>query len=137
MRTSAGTALILIAERDARVRELQEHFLTRAGFTVQFTGDGEDTIHRVRELQPALVVAEILIPKLDGLALCRRLAEDPDTAHIPVIIFSMLSAADRALEAGARAFLRKPLVESTFLAAVRDSMPVRAPDVKEDQWISR
>jgi two-component system response regulator MprA len=112
--------VVLIAERDQNVRELQQFFLERAGFAVEFADDGEAALERARLDRPVVVVTEILIPKVDGLALCRRLREDPATRGVPVIVFSILSAAARAAEAGASAFLRKPLVESVFVAAVRD-----------------
>ena len=114
--------LVLIAERDQRVREFQKYFLEKSGLRSEFVEDGEAALACARSLQPAAVVAEILIPKIDGLALCRRLRADPATHHIPVIIFSMLAASARASEAGATAFLRKPLVESDFVSAVRSAI---------------
>lgn len=111
---------ILIVERDDRVRGFQKFFLERAGFAVEFAGDGEAALERARESPPGVVVTEILVPKIDGLSLCRRLGEDPLTRDVPVVIFSMLAAATRATEAGARAFVRKPLVESVFVAAIQD-----------------
>lgn len=126
--------VILIAERDQTVRELQAYFLGNAGFTVVFADDGEAALERAREMRPALVVTEILIPRLDGLVLCRRLGEDPVTRDIPVIVFSILAAAGRAAEAGARTFLRKPLVESIFVAAVQDLVAAQPTDVLEEQW---
>jgi CheY-like chemotaxis protein len=129
----AESRLILIAERDRNVRELQEHFLGRAGFAVEFADDGQAALERAREARPALVVTEILIPGIDGLALCRRLGEDPLTRDIPVMVFSILAAAGRADEAGARAFLRKPLVESVFVAAVRELVAAQSSDAREEQ----
>jgi two-component system response regulator MprA len=131
------TPVILIAERDQNVRELQQFFLDGAGYAVEFADDGEAALERARTAPPTLLVTEILIPKLDGLALCRRLREDPVTAAVPVIVFSMLSAAARAAEAGASAFLRKPLVESVFLAAVNDLVAVRPNKTMEEQCRSR
>ena len=111
---------MLIAERNQHIREFQEYFLGQQGMSVEFVDDGETALERARRAQPTLVIAEILIPKIDGLALCRRLRADPATSHIPVIIFSILAAAARASEAGASAFLRKPLVEDVFVSVVRD-----------------
>ena len=111
---------MLIAERNQHIREFQEYFLGQQGMSVEFVDDGEAALERARRAQPTLVIAEILIPKIDGLALCRRLRADPATSHIPVIIFSILAAAARASEAGASAFLRKPLVEDVFVSVVRD-----------------
>jgi two-component system response regulator MprA len=129
--------VVLIAERDHNVRELQQFFLARAGFAVEFADDGQAALDRARDLRPAVVVTEILIPRIDGLALCRRLAEDPLTREIPVIVFSILTAAARAKEAGAWSFLRKPLVESTFVAAVQDAIAAQSTVVMEEQWVSR
>jgi two-component system cell cycle response regulator len=114
--------VILIAERDQNVRELQRFFLERVGLCVDFVDDGEAALARAQESRPAVVVTEILIPKIDGLTLCRRLRDDATTRDIPVVVFSILSAAARAKEAGARAFLRKPLVESLFIAAIQDAI---------------
>ena len=124
---------ILIAERDRSVRELQEFFLGRAGFSVRFADDGLAALEMARLDPPALVITEILIPKVDGLALCRQLRDDPSTHDLPIIVFSILAAATRAGEAGADAFLRKPLVESTFVAAVRNALGKRPHGITEHQ----
>lgn len=118
--------LVLIAERDRTVRELQRVFLERAGLGVEFADDGLAALERAQGTPPALVVTEILLPKLDGLTLCRRLRDDPATAHVPVVVFSILAAAARVAEAGARAFLRKPIVESTFVATVLGAIPTQS-----------
>ncbi len=130
------TPLVLIAERDQIVRELQQYFLSKAGFAVEFVDDGQAAFERARVARPSLIVTEVLIPKLDGLALCRRLREDPLTKEIPVIVFSILAAAARAAEAGANACLRKPLVESVFVAAVQSLIEVQPTKVLEEQWTS-
>jgi two-component system response regulator ResD len=113
MQSEDDKALILIVERDRTVRELQSFFLNRAGFVVEFADDGQCAIDRVRLGPPALLITEILIPKIDGLT---------TIGEVPVIVFSILAAAARASDAGAAAFLRKPLVESTFLAAINGVM---------------
>ena len=117
-----GRAVILIAERDRSVRELQLFFLNNAGFAVEFADDGQCALDRARLDPPALLITEILIPKIDGLTLCRLVRSDASLGGMPVIVFSILAAATRASDAGAAAFLRKPLVESTFLAAINGAM---------------
>jgi CheY-like chemotaxis protein len=128
-----GSPTILIAERDQSVRRLQTLFLEREGFTVEFADDGPAALERALADSPALVITEILIPKMDGLALCRALREDPRTRDTPIIVFSILGAAQRAAEAGATAFLRKPLVDSTFVAAVQDLTTAQPPSVLEQK----
>lgn len=121
-----GRALILVVERDPHVRELESYFLEEAGFSVEFSEDGLSALDRARQLDPDILITEILVPRLDGLALCRRLKDEPATRHIAVLVFSILMAAGRAREAGADAFLRKPLVESRLVDTVRELMAARA-----------
>lgn len=125
-RTEGGRAIILVVERDPYVRELEAYFLEEAGFSVEFAEDGLSALARARELRPDILITEILVPKLDGLALCRTLKAEPGTRAIAVLVFSILMAADRAREAGADAFLRKPLVESRLVDTVRELMAARA-----------
>ena len=129
--------IVLIAERDQTVRALQRVFLERASLTVEFVDDGVAALERAQLERPVVVVTEILLPKLDGLVLCRRLREGPLTQDVPVIVFSILAAAARAAEAGAHAFLRKPLVESTFVAAVLGAIGTQPPATTENKWASR
>lgn len=111
--------LILVVERDPHVRELEAYFLSEAGYAVEFTEDGESALARAQELRPDIVITEVLVPKLDGLALCRRLKQDPEMKQVMVLIFSILAAATRAKEAGADAFLMKPLAEHHLVDTVR------------------
>ncbi|MEX2584209.1 MAG: response regulator [Gemmatimonadota bacterium] len=117
--SAGGRALILVVERDPHVRELEAYFLEEAGFDVEFADDGEAAMQRAFDLKPEIVITEILVPKLDGLALCRRLKESDELDGVRVLIFSILAAAGRAREAGADAFLVKPLAEHTLVETVR------------------
>lgn len=113
-----GGAVILVVERDPHVRELETYFLERAGYAVDFAQDGEQALSLVQEMRPHIVITEILVPKLDGLSLCRRIKEDGELACTRVLIFSILSAGVRAREAGADAFLMKPLTEQKLVETV-------------------
>lgn len=129
--------LVVIAERDGTVRDLQRQFLEEAGFSVEFVDDGEAAFARVNEVMPTLVITEIMLPKVDGLTLCRRLGEDPATRHIPVLVFSILAASARAFDAGAKAFLRKPIVGAVFIATLEELVAATSNGRKEQQWASR
>ncbi len=124
---------ILIAERDRNVRDLEQYFLESVGFSVEFADDGPAALSRARLTLPHLVITEILIPKLDGLQLCRELKEDPTTRDIPVIVFSVLAAEARAKEAGANAFLRKPLVPSVLLGTIQRLVALETHSLTESQ----
>jgi CheY-like chemotaxis protein len=125
-----GSAVILCVERDPYVRELETYFLKEAGFDVNFADDGLQALELARRVHPTIVITEILVPKLDGLALCRRLKSDPATSDIAVLVFSLLAAERRAQDAGADAFLSKPLSAESLKEAVRRLLSARAVDTK-------
>jgi len=125
-----GKAIILVVERDPHVRELELHFLEEAGYAVEFADDGVVALEKVRESVPDILVTEILVPGLDGLALCRKLKADPRTRDVAVLVFSILSASDRAREAGADAFLRKPLAEHTLVGTVQALLEARSERIR-------
>jgi CheY-like chemotaxis protein len=124
---------VLIAERDQNVRELQRVFLEKVGFRVDFVDDGLAALERTQSALPDVLVTEILLPRLDGLTLCRRIREDPQMRDLPVVVLSILAAATRAAEAGATAFLRKPIVESVFVAAVVGAAVAEPTGIMERQ----
>ncbi|HEV7746822.1 MAG TPA: response regulator [Pyrinomonadaceae bacterium] len=118
-------ALILVVERNPVAQRLERYFLEHAGFSVEFTADGITALTRVQELRPAILVTEILVPKLDGLSLCQAIKSDPDTKEILVMIFSHLHAEDRAIEVGADAFLAKPVDEELLIGTVERLLSLR------------
>lgn len=120
-----GSAVILVVERDPHVRELEGYFLERAGFTVEFAEDGEKGLELVRSLHPDLVITEVLVPRLDGLAVCRAIKEDPELNGTAVLVFSILAATGRAREAGADEFLMKPLQEQSLVETVERLLSMR------------
>ena len=122
---AAGSAVILCVERDPFVRDLETYFLNEAGFGVNFAEDGLQALQFARDLHPTIVITEILVPKLDGLALCRKLKADAATRDIAVVVFSLLAAERRAHDAGADAFLIKPLSPQVLKDTVRDLLVAR------------
>ena len=111
-------ALILVVERNPLVQRLEKYLLEQAGYGVEFAADGLTALERARELRPKILVTEVLVPKLDGLSLCRQLKADPVTQETKVLIFSHLHAEQRALDVGADAFLLKPLNEERLIETV-------------------
>ena len=127
-RSNSG-ALILVVERNPLVQRLERYFLEQAGFNVEFASDGVAALARAQELRPKILVTEILVPKLDGLSLCRAIKSNPETKDILVMIFSHLQAEDRAIEAGADAFLTKPLNEELLIDTVEKLLALRKQSV--------
>lgn len=123
-------ALILVVERDPHVRELESYFLNEAGFAVEFAADGIAALQLAQELRPDIVITEVLVPRLDGLALCRSVKTDERLKHTVVLIFSILAVHSRAQEAGADAFLMKPLAEKRLVDTVRTLLAMRRDSVR-------
>lgn len=123
----ASPSTVLLVERDPHVTALTTHFLVAAGHVVEVAADGEDALARVRRRVPDLVITEILVPKLDGLAICRELKANPETRAVPIIVLSILAAGTRAKEAGADGFLLKPIAEHRLIAMVQSLVAERSP----------
>jgi DNA-binding response OmpR family regulator len=118
-------AIILVVERDPHVRALEAYFLNEAGFGVEFAPDGLAALQMARAMKPDIIITEILVPKLDGLALCRAVRKETELKDTVVLVFSILAAATRAHEAGADAFLMKPLAERRLVETVRELLAQR------------
>jgi CheY-like chemotaxis protein len=123
--------LALIVERNPVVQALERFFLEPAGYAVEFADDGLSALARARELRPAMLITEILVPKMDGLSLCRTLKAQPATRSIIVLVFSHLEAEERALEAGADAFLLKPLSEERLVQTLRNLLAKHQETLRE------
>ncbi len=119
-----GREKVLLVDRDPYVRRLVTHFLGDL-YVVEVADDGYLALDRVRAAPPTAVITEVMVPRLDGLALCRLLKSDPKTAHVPILVLSMLAVEARARGAGADGFLAKPLEKSRLVAALRDLFPSR------------
>lgn len=111
-----GQVLILLAEPDPYAAEYQEYFLKTEGFDVEIALTEETARTSFRETSPSLAVIELLISGGSGLGLCRYFKDQ----GIPVVAVSVLEVRDQAIEAGADAFLLKPLDPLRFVSAVRD-----------------
>lgn len=106
-----GAGLILIADDTFDTRELYGLYLTQHGFAVQTVADGEAAVQAALESHPDVIVLDLSMPRLDGIAATRRVKSQPETHHIPVIVvtaFPHRAAQQGALEAGADLFLGKP-----------------------------
>lgn len=109
---------VFVVERDPHVCRLVRHLIGDA-YAVEVFETGYTALDRIRRSPPALLITEILIPELDGLALCRLLKSDASTCDVPVLIFSILASAVRAKNAGADGFLQKPIEKAQLLLSVR------------------
>jgi PleD family two-component response regulator len=68
-----GRAIILVVDRDPTIRNLEAYFLNEAGFAFEFAADGVAALEQAQNIRPDIIITEVLVPKLDGLSLCRRI----------------------------------------------------------------
>lgn len=113
-----GRETLCVVDRDPHVRKLVELFVGQS-YVIDFFDDAHSALNTIRRAAPTALVTEILIPGLDGLALCRLLKGDPVTHQIPILVSSMVAAEERARQSGADAFLEKPLEKKRFVASLR------------------
>jgi DNA-binding transcriptional MerR regulator len=112
----APEVVILLAERDRYAADWSEYFLRTEGYDVCVAFDPVGVLSMVSERRPDLTVVELMMAG-GGLDLCSELVRSGDR---PVLAVSALDLAEAALEAGASAFLAKPLDPLQFVSAVRD-----------------
>ena len=101
--------LILVVDDDATVRELVERHLERAGFAVVTASGGQEGLRLVRELRPAAVTLDIMMPDLDGWTVLAAIKGDPALASIPVVLMSIVDQKNRGYALGAADYLVKPV----------------------------
>ena len=101
--------LILIVDDDATVRELVERHLERSGFAVVTASGGREGLRLVRELRPAAVTLDIMMPDLDGWTVLAAIKGDPALASIPVVLMSIVDQKNRGYALGAADYLVKPV----------------------------
>lgn len=113
---------ILVVEDEADIRELLRYSLVQEGYAVEEAGDGAEALDRVTRRAPDLVMLDLMLPRMSGLELCRRLRANPETARLPVIVVTAKSAeVDRVLglEMGADDYVVKPFSPREVVARVK------------------
>jgi two-component system alkaline phosphatase synthesis response regulator PhoP len=113
---------ILVVEDEADIRELLCYSLTQEGYAVEEAADGAEALERVTRRAPDLAMLDLMLPRMSGLELCRRLRANPETAHLPVIMVTAKGAeVDRVLglEMGADDYVVKPFSPREVVARVK------------------
>ena len=115
---------ILIVEDITHIRELLEVTLRFNGYPVVTARNGEEALEKIRARRPALVITDILMPKLDGFSLAQKLRSDPVTRDLPIVFLSATYLApedkDFALHMGAIRYLEKPVDTDELLLTIAE-----------------
>jgi class 3 adenylate cyclase len=121
-------ARILVVDDQRTNAEMVSGLLRRQGYEVEVAADGEEALQCVRARAPDLVISDILMPRVDGYELCRRLRASPATALLPVILVTSAEQSERVkgVEAGADDFLARPVNWPELFARAKRLLHVKA-----------
>ena len=121
MSAGSDTTTVLIAEDEADIRALVTFRLERAGYTVLAAADGEHALEIALEQRPDLAILDVMMPKINGFDLTRRIRSEETIADTPVILLTASvqeHAVKEGFEAGANDYIRKPFSPQELLAGV-------------------
>ena len=113
------TPTVLVIDDDSDFRDLVTRFLGKEGFRVVSASDGDEGLMRARQLRPALITLDVLMPGLDGWSLLAALKAEPALADIPVIMLTIADDRNKGFALGASEYLTKPLDRGRLAAILR------------------
>ena len=134
------SGVLLVIDDDKSVREFLEVYLSKIGYQVVGAENGIDGLKLAKKLRPDAITLDVMMPGMDGWEVLSKLKADPDLAHIPVIMLSMMENQDIGYSLGAAEYLNKPVSRSQLVNVLRKYRTDRVPGivmVVEDDLITR
>jgi twitching motility two-component system response regulator PilH len=120
-RVTMGIRKILIVDDSPTERHVLNDLLTKAGFEVVTSDNGEDAISKAKQVKPDLILMDVVMPGLNGFQATRAISRDPDTRTIPIILCtSKTQETDKiwGLRQGARDYIVKPVDRDELLGKI-------------------
>ncbi|MBE0689225.1 MAG: response regulator [Anaerolineae bacterium] len=110
--------VILVVDDNPDVSTLFRRYLSDQSVQLRSATDGKEALRLASELQPRIIILDVMLPGQDGWEVLQALKYNPSTSHIPVLVCSVLDAPDLAMSLGADGFLSKPPGRISFLKAM-------------------
>jgi two-component system, OmpR family, alkaline phosphatase synthesis response regulator PhoP len=126
--THLPTSTVLVVDDNAQNVELMQAYLETLNCTVHVAVDGLDALEKVPKVSPDLILLDIMMPRMSGFEVCRRLKADPATRDIPILMVTALNELgdiERGVECGTDDFLTKPINKLELLTRVKSLLRVR------------
>jgi two-component system alkaline phosphatase synthesis response regulator PhoP len=130
---------ILIADDNPQGAELLEAYLAETDYLVKTAGDGEQTLKLVSDWNPDLILLDIMMPRMSGFEVCKRLRGNPQTKPIPVIMVTALDQhadVERAVDAGTDDFISKPIKQNELLLRINALLKARHATTDLDRTLN-
>jgi two-component system, cell cycle response regulator DivK len=124
---------ILVIEDNEQNLYLATFLLEHKGYQVTPARSGPDGIELANRIQPALIVLDIQLPKMDGYAVARQLRQNPALQKVPIVAvtsFAMVGDRERSLAAGCTGYIEKPINPDTFLKEIE--VYLKTPPASEE-----
>jgi DNA-binding response OmpR family regulator len=128
MDEAKGLPRILIADDNVQNVELLEAYLAGIDCELKTAFDGEETLQAVETFRPDLILLDVMMPKLSGFEVCRKLRANPDTKETLILMVTALNEAadfERGVQAGTDDFLTKPVNKVELLCRIKSLLRVR------------
>jgi len=124
---SEGTPTVLVIDDDPTVHDLVQRFLNKEGLNMIGARSGEEGIRLAKEMHPAAITLDVLMPGMDGWAVLTELKADPALSEIPVIMLTIMDQKQMGYALGAADYLTKPIDWDRFAAILRRYDCARPP----------
>jgi hypothetical protein len=117
---AGAESVVLVVDDDPTVRDMTERFLTREGFSVVTADGGLEGLRLTRELHPAAITLDVMMPDIDGWTVLAAIKGDPALADIPVILMTILDERNRGYSLGAADYMVKPVDRERLGVVLRE-----------------